>query len=110
VQHQASRIELALPERASAKQRRELGAIARYCVNRVERELGAPTLWFVRVGPIHGRYVCTVVVHDSGCAIETTRDEVDGALAIWDAVQEVERVLRDIRASRTRRKLVFPAA
>lgn len=94
-----------MPERSTAKQRRELGAVARYCVDRVERELGAPDGWFVRVGPLDNRYVCTIVVHDSGCAIEATRDEVDGALAIWDTVREIERVLRDVRACRSRRKI-----
>jgi hypothetical protein len=70
-------------------------------VNRVERELGAPDNWFLRVGPVDGQYACTVVVHDSGCAIETTSTEPDGALAIWDAIREIEQVLRDVRATRT---------
>jgi hypothetical protein len=94
-----------MPERATPSQRRELGAVARYCVDRVERELGAPEGWFVRVGPIENRFVCTIVVHDSGCAIEATCDEVDGALAIWDTVREIERVLRDVRACRACRRI-----
>jgi len=99
------RIEFALPERATASQRRELGAIARYCVNRVEREIGAPDAWFLRLGPVDdNEYACTIVVHDKGCAIETTSTECDGALAIWDAVREVEQVLRDVRASRSWRR------
>src|SRR5215210_6613713 len=99
-----------MPERASHQQRRELGAVARYCVDRVERELGAPDGWFVRVGPIEDRYVCTIVVHDSGCAIEATCDETDGALAIWDTVRQIESVLRDVRASRACRKIVLRSA
>jgi hypothetical protein len=98
---QAQRIELAMPEGSTLLQRRELGAIARYCVNRVETTLGPPDSWFMRVGNSEeGLFACTVVVHDRGCAIETTSTEPDGALAIWDAVREVEQVLRDVRASR----------
>lgn len=93
-----------MPERATARQRRELGAIARYCVARIERELGAPDTWYLRVGPVDGQYACTVVVHDSGCAIETTSTEPDGALAIWDAICEIEQVLKDVRATRTERR------
>ncbi len=98
---QANRIELAMPEHSSAVERRELGAMARYCVNRVEENLGAPDSWFMRIGSVEGLVACTVVVHDRGCAIETTAMEPDGALAIWDACREVEEVLRDVRASRT---------
>jgi hypothetical protein len=105
VQHgavvQAERIELAIPDASTPMERQELGAIARYCVNRVESTLGPPDSWFVRVGAVNDGFACTVVVHDRGCAIETTSMEPDGALAIWDAVREVEQVLRDVRASRT---------
>ena len=94
-------MELAL-DAFGAGPRAELGAIARTCVDRVDRDLGSPDSWFIRVGLIDGRFVCTVVVHDRGCAIETTCDEVDGALAIRDAVNEVEQVLRDVRISRSR--------
>ena len=93
-----SRIELSLSEPSTVQ--RELGAIARSCVDRVDRELGSPDGWFVRVGTNGGRFVCTVVVHDKGCAIETTCNQLDGALAIRDAVREVEQVLRDVRATR----------
>lgn len=90
-----------MPEHSTAVERRELGAIARYCVERVEETLGAPDSWFMRIGPVEeGQVACTVVIHDRGCAIETTSTEPDGALAIWDAVREVEEVLRDVRASR----------
>jgi hypothetical protein len=98
---QSEQLELAMPEGSTLLQRRELGAIARYCVNRVDTTLGPPDSWFLRVGPVEGQFACTVVVRDRGCAIETTSVEPDGALAIWDAVREVEEVLRDVRASRT---------
>ena len=92
-----------MPEGATVLQRRELGAIARYCVNRIDETLGPPDSWFLRVGAAEeGQFACTVVVHDRGCAIETTSTEPDGALAIWDAMREVETVLRDVRASRWR--------
>ena len=101
-----SRIELALFEPSTLQERRDLGAIVRSCVDRVDRELGEPDGWFVRVGILADRFVCTIVVHDRGCAIETTRDESDGALAIRDAVGEIEQVLRDVRATRCRRRAI----
>jgi len=98
----SKRIELAIPEQSTALQRRELNAIARYCVRRVEDTLGAPDHWSMRVGSVdQGMFACTVVVHDGGCAIETTSTEADGGLAIWAAVREVGQVLRDVRASRS---------
>lgn len=103
-------LEFAFPTRASDSQRKEYSAIARYCVTRVEHELGALDAWFVRLGPVEDKYACTIVVHDHGCAIETTSTEVDGALAIWDAVREIEQVLRDVRASRSWRRTVRKTA
>lgn len=91
---QTDRIELAMPAG-------ELQALAVYCVNRVEENLGPPDRWFVRVGAVEDGVACTVVIHDRGCAIETTAVEPDGSLAIWDAMREVEEVLRDVRASRS---------
>lgn len=91
-------MEIAIPE---GTLRSELGAIARYCVQRVETTLGPPDSWFMRVGAVDdGLIACTVVVHDRGCAIEASSAEPDGARAIWDAMREVEDVLRDVRASR----------
>ena len=98
---QLNRIELAMPEHSTPVERRELGAMARYCVTRVEATLGPPDSWFVRIGNVEGQVACTVVVRDRGCAIETTSFDPDGAVAIWDAVREVEQILRDVRASRS---------
>jgi hypothetical protein len=96
-------MELATSERATVRERAELGAIARSCVDRVDRELGNPDGWFVHIGMVDDRFVCTVVVHDRGCAIETTCDRSDAGIAIRNAVRVVEQVLRDVRASRRKR-------
>lgn len=94
-------IELQLHDHASARQHRELGAFVRYCVLRIERELGEPERWIVRIAPGVGGFHSTVSVKDGDLAIETTGNGLDGALAVWDALCSLEQALREARLRRT---------
>jgi hypothetical protein len=84
---------------ASAKQERELGAFARYCVQRIEKDLGERQHWLVEITVGARGYSALVEVQHHGLAIETRGTGNDGALAIWDAMCRVEQELRDRRGS-----------
>jgi hypothetical protein len=91
------RIELQLDDHASERQHRELGAFVRYCVIRIERELGEPERWVVRIVPAGTGFRSTVAVQDGGVEIESTGEGLDGALAVWDALCSLEQALREAR-------------
>lgn len=91
------RIEVRLPAHASSRQHRELGAFARYCVLRIERELGERECWIVDIAPALGGYTSHVAVSDRGAMIEEQGKGHDGALAIWEAICRLEQRLREQR-------------
>jgi hypothetical protein len=91
------RIEVRLPPQASTRQARELGAFARYCVVRIEREIGDCELWIVAIEPSLGGYRARVAVCDRGVTIEQQGTGHDGPLAIWDAMCSLEQRLRELR-------------
>jgi hypothetical protein len=78
--------------------RRELGAFARYCVGRIERDHGELDYWLVRVAPIIGGFTSTVTVRGRMYATEVTANGFDGALAIWEAMCRIEQRLHELRA------------
>ncbi len=89
------RVEVRLPHNTSARQERELGAFARYCVQRIEKELGEREHWTVEI-VLGGRgYSATVEVQHYGLVLETRGMGNDGPLAIWDAMCRIEQELRD---------------
>jgi hypothetical protein len=90
-----SRIDVQLPRAASARQRRELTAFARYCIHRLERELGERQAWLVEIAPIDGKYATRIEVHDISGALEANGSGLDGALATWEAICEIEQSLRE---------------
>src|SRR5437764_4199182 len=96
-----ARIEVQLHEGAGARQYRELGAFVRYCVSRIERELGEIEHWSVTIAPASGEFTSVVAVQDGGDAIESTGTGMDGPLAAWEALCRLEQRLREIRAHRT---------
>ena len=88
------RVDVRMPANTSAKQERELGAFVRYCVQRIEKELGERQ-WLVEID-LGGRgYSAFVEVQHHGVAIETRGLGQDGPLAIWDAMCRIEQELRD---------------
>jgi len=99
----ANRIELQLHAQASARQQRELGAFVRFCVARLERELGPSERWIVKIDPSSGGFRSMVAMHDGALAIESTGRGLDGPLAVWDALCRLEQAVREARAGRTLR-------
>ena len=90
-----SRIDVQLPRAASARQRRELTAFARYCIHRLERELGERQAWLVEIEPTSGKYATRIEVHDICGAIEANGIGFDGALSTWEAICRLEQSLRE---------------
>jgi hypothetical protein len=85
-----------LPAWASARQQRELTAFARYCVARLERELGELDRWVVTTNlDPRGGFTSTVSAHRGGGTVEAHGAGQDGTLAIWDALCNVEQTLRE---------------
>jgi hypothetical protein len=96
-----ARVELQLHSGAGARQYRELGAFVRYCVSRMERELGEIEHWSVTIAPASGEFTSLVAVKDGDEAIEATGTGLDGPLAAWEALCRLEQRLREARAHRT---------
>jgi hypothetical protein len=69
----------------------ELGAFVRYCVFRIERELGAAEHWSVTIAPARAGYVATVRVLD----LVRTEGGRDASLAAWSAMCRIEEILRE---------------
>jgi hypothetical protein len=90
------RLDLVLPRSVSERQRRELGAFARYCAGRVERELGTTERWSVSLRADAGiQYTSTVSVADAQGAIVGRGVSSDAVLAIWEAMCQLEQRLRE---------------
>lgn len=95
-----SRIDVHLPPATSPRQRRELTAFARYCILRLERELGQRQAWVVDIAPSSGKYATRIAVHDLGGALEACGIGLDGALSTWEAICRLEQSLRECIRSR----------
>jgi hypothetical protein len=92
-----ARVELQLHRGAGVRQTREIGAFVRYCVSRIERELGEIPHWSVTIEPSRGEFASRVaVVADE--ALESRGRGMDGPLAVWDALCKLEQRLRESRA------------
>jgi hypothetical protein len=79
----------------TARRRAELGAFARYCVHRIEDELGSNDRWIVTLAPTReDGYASKVEVHAASGVVSVVASERDSALAIWDAMCQIARALR----------------
>ncbi len=96
------RIVIHLHRGASPRQQRELGAFVRYCVERIERDLGVQDRWSVRItmSSVTG-YGSWVEVRHLGVPLESSGSGSDGVLATWDAMGRIEQLLRERRGSVT---------
>src|SRR4051812_43927784 len=88
--HARARISLRLPHYATARQQREIGAFARYCILRVERELGEREAWVVNLIPTRGGYTSHIAVYERGMIVEDSGAGADGPLAVWDVMCRIE--------------------
>lgn len=93
------RIDVRLPRSASFRQERELGAFARYCVQRIEKDLGERQQWLVEIDINKRGYSAFVEVRHLGLVLETHGYGHDGPLAIWDAMCRIEQEIRDRRGA-----------
>jgi hypothetical protein len=82
---------------AGSRAEREIAAWARYCVGRIEGDLGTVEQWTVRVAPSPSGFTATVEVRDPTYGGEVSAEGFDGALAIWDAMCRLEQRLREVR-------------
>ena len=98
-----ARVQLQLHSGAGARQYRELGAFVRYCVSRIERELGEIDRWSVTLAPAGGEFTSCVAIEGAGTdtALTSTGRGHDGPLAVWDALCKLEQLLRDARTRRS---------
>jgi len=88
------RIDVRVPTTSTARLERELGAFARYCVQRIERDLGEHQRWLVSIELGRLGYSAIVEIEHLGLIVETRGYGNDGALAIWDAMCRIEQELR----------------
>src|SRR5262249_61311362 len=93
-----ARVKLELHSGAGVRQSRELGAFVRYCVSRVERELGEIDRWSVTLAPAGGEFTSRVEIESASDSLQSTGRGFDGPLAVWDALCKLEQLLRDARA------------
>jgi len=93
------RIAVRLPANTSLKQERELGAFARYCVQRIEKDLGERQQWLVEIDLKNRSYSALVEVHHFGSTLESRGYGHDGPLAVWDAMCRIEQELRERRGA-----------
>ncbi|MBS1118967.1 MAG: hypothetical protein H6Q90_1195 [Deltaproteobacteria bacterium] len=76
---------------------RELGGFVRYCVRRIETELGEREHWMIRIGIGRPGYKTQVVLEHFGLVLDAAGCGHDPTLAVWDAMGRIEQMLRDRR-------------
>jgi hypothetical protein len=90
------KVEVILPSSSGLRQRRELGAFVRYCVHRIERELGELESWCATITPsCDSNYVSTVEAHHRGQRLVATAYGFDAVLATWNALCQLEQAWRE---------------
>lgn len=93
------RVELDVADQpAGSRLQRELGAWARYCIARIEAELGTVQQWYVQLSPTRDGFKVVISTRDPIC--EVSARGLDRSLVIWDAMCDIEQRLREIRAGR----------
>jgi hypothetical protein len=94
------RIVVRVPPGASGKHERELGAFARYCAQRIEKDMGERERWIIEISMAKQGYLTLVQVEHFGLVVEARGEGGDGPLAIWDAMCRLEQDLRERRGGR----------
>ena len=94
-----NRIGVRVPPGVSSRHERELGAFARYCVLRIEKDLGEREQWNIELDIRSPGYSARVEVQHLGLELVTKGQGHDGPLAIWDAMCLIEQELRDRRGA-----------
>jgi hypothetical protein len=91
------RVDVRLTSAASEDELRELGAFVRFCVGRIERELGIIERWLVSIAPARdGCFVSTVTTTRGDRLVEASGTARDGTLAAWIALGNISHHLREL--------------
>ena len=88
-------ITIDLPQQSSSRQVRELGAFARYCIHRLEKDLGSKGTWVVTITASHRGFASHIRVRHFGADLEESSAGQDGALATWYAMCHLEQRMRE---------------
>src|SRR5262245_22583155 len=91
------RVSILYPAHATLRQQRELGAFVRYCIGRVERDLGEYEAWYVAIAPSARTYSSRIQVEGQGTCVEGHGSSGDPTLSIWAAMCHLEERLRENR-------------
>jgi hypothetical protein len=70
---------------------------ARYCINRIEGELGDDARWDVTIGLSSSDARTQIVLEQVGLTLETRSIGHDAELDVWDAMCRLEQMLRERR-------------
>ena len=90
------KVEVVLACSSGLRQKRELGAFVRYCVNRIERDLGPLEHWRVSILPsCDSNYVSTIEAQHRGQRLVATAYGFDAVLAAWNALCQLEQAWRE---------------
>ena len=96
---QKQRVDVRCVELSTNQELRELGAFVRFCVGRIERELGIIQRWLVSIAPMPtGGYVSTVTTSRGGRLVEASGTGPDVTQAAWIALGLLEHHLRELAA------------
>lgn len=90
-------ITVSVPTGVGTRRSRELRAFVRFCVARIERELGRQGQWTVGVAiGAHG-FTTAIEVLTRATEVRERGQAADAVLATWDAMARVEQRLREQR-------------
>ena len=93
------RIDVRCVQLSTNQELRELGAFVRFCVGRIERELGIIQRWLVSIAPVPtGGYISTVTTSRGGRLVEASGTGPDVTQAAWTALGNLEQHLRELAA------------
>ena len=91
------RVDVRLTSASDPSELRELGAFVRFCIGRIERELGIIERWLVSVTPASaGGYISTVTTTRGDRLVEASGAGRDTTLAAWIALGHIAHHLREL--------------
>lgn len=87
------RVKLHLYEQASLREYRELREFVRFCIERIEQDIGRATSWTVNITSTRVCFACEVIVEHRGRVVRADGNGFDGAVAGRDAFCKIEKLL-----------------
>ena len=90
-------MELLLHVDAGSREYEELREFARFCIERIEQDVGRATWWTMKTALAGVCFSCEVVVEHGGRILRVEGNGFDAAVAGRDAFCKIETMLRDVR-------------